>query len=60
MDWDDIENMTNKQAAEFLRQHLKFMSIARGNGKTMHVSMYVNAICKAIIALENTPDKEEQ
>lgn len=60
MDWEDIENMTNKQAAAVLRNYLKSMPIARCNGKSMLFATYLHAMIKAIHALEITPDEEEK
>lgn len=57
MDWDDIANMTNKQAALVLRNHLKSIPAMRGNGKTMLLAAYFHAMMKAIWVLETTPDE---
>ena len=59
MDWEDVANMSNRDAAAILRNHLKNMTGARANGKTMLFSAYIHAMIKAILALESTPDEEE-
>ena len=56
MDWDDIANMTNKQAAAVLRKHLEHSNFPRRSGKTMLIATYFYAMMKAIWALESTPD----
>lgn len=56
---DDMFEMSNLEAANILRKlvrHLTLM-IARGNGKSLTVSRYAQAMSKAIDILENTPDE---
>lgn len=59
-DYSDIENMTNKQAAELLKMQveLRIASMGRGNGKTFTALCFTKAMMKAIELLENTPDAE--
>lgn len=58
MDYGDIENMTNQQAAEILKMQMEVrcMAVGRGNGKTFTNMCILKAMCKAIELLENTPD----
>lgn len=50
---DDILNMTNKEAAEILKNNLNTCRIyARGNGKTRKLLAYEIAMLKAIKVLE--------
>lgn len=56
---EDMFEMSNREAANILRKlvhHLTLM-IARGNGKSLTVLRYAQAMSKAIDILENTPDE---
>lgn len=54
-----ILNMTNKEAAEVIKNMMSTMHIGRSSGKTMINAALNTALIKAITVLENTPDKEE-
>lgn len=50
--------MTNKEAAAILRNMMRnFAPIIRGNGKTTQLFMHLEALYKAVQALENSPWK---
>ena len=52
--------MSNKDAANILRDLLSGIRIPRGYGKTTRILMNYIAISKAIKVLENTPDDLHQ
>lgn len=57
---EDMFEMSNREAANILRKitnHFTSM-IARGNGKSLTVLRYAQAMGKAIEVLENTPDEK--
>lgn len=57
---DDMFEMSNQEAANILRKlvhHLTLM-IPRGNGKSLTILRYAQAMGKAIDILENTPDEK--
>ena len=59
---DDMFEMSNLEAANILRKlvrHLTLM-IARGNGKSLTVLRYTQAMGKAIDILEKTPDEKKK
>ena len=56
---DDTFEMSNQEAANILRNlvHHFTSMIARGDGKSLTVLRYAQAMSKAIDILENTPDE---
>ena len=44
--------MTDKEAADFLKKTTLFISVQRKNGKTVTQLLYLEAMAKAITALE--------
>ena len=46
------KQMTNAEAANVIRSMLNYMPIARGDGKSTTRMLYIEALCKAINALE--------
>lgn len=59
---NDMFEMTNQEAANILRNlvHHFTSMIARGNGKSLTVLRYAQAMGKAIDILEKTPDEKEK
>lgn len=59
---DDMFEMTNLEAANILRKLFRHFTqmIARGNGKSLTVLRYAQAMEKAIDILENTPDEKKK
>lgn len=57
---DNITHMTNKEAADILKNYICQLNIARGNTKTTQLIMYNIALKKAIFVLENTPDETKK
>lgn len=57
---DDMFEMSNLEAANILRKLVRHFTsmIARGNGKSLTVLRYAQAMSKAIDILENTPDEK--
>lgn len=45
-------NMTDQEAADILRRHIKMIQFPRGNGKTTQILKLMRAIAKGIEALE--------
>ena len=60
MDYNWILNMTNKEAAAIIKNTLMTQTIGRANGKTMMVAALNQALLKAIVALESTPDSDSE
>ena len=59
MDYDDLLNMSNKEAAEILKSHMNACIIyPRGNGKTWRVLEYKIAMLKAIKVLEEADSND--
>lgn len=58
IDYSDIKNMTNEQAAEILKMQLeiRFATRGRGYGKTFTAACVDAALMKAVELLEKTPD----
>lgn len=56
---DDMFEMTNLEAANIFRKLVRHLTqmIARGDGKSLTVLRYAQAMSKAIDLLEKTPDK---
>lgn len=59
---DDMFEMSNLEAANILRNvvHHFTQMIARGNGKSLTVLRYAQAMGKAIDILEKTPDEKKK
>lgn len=57
-DYNELENMTNQQAAEILKMIAEFRmtSMGRGSGKTFTNLCMVKALMKGAELLEKTPD----
>lgn len=55
---EELKPMTNKEAADFLKKMCLNVQFGRGNGKSMTVLRYTEAMMKAIHLLETTPDEE--
>lgn len=51
--------MSNKEAAEVIKNLLKTINIGRANGKSRAQLMANMALCKAIKALETAPDEDK-
>lgn len=61
MDLNNLE-MSNKEAAAILKHILnsRFCVPSRGSGKSLMQLRIIQAFCKAIDVLENTPDKKNK
>lgn len=56
-DYQKIANMTNKEAANVIKNMRINTTVGRANGKTMMVAAVNVALIKAIAALESMPDE---
>ena len=52
--------MTNKEAANVLSSMIENVLIPRGSAKTTTIVIYLEALCKAIVALESKEDEEDE
>lgn len=57
--YNRIVNMTNKEAADILKDLVTHNIIARANGKSMLECKIHVALMKAIRLLDTTPDEED-
>ena len=55
---DELKPMTNKEAAEILKNLCRNVRFGRGNARSMVAIKCTQAIIKAIRLLETTPDEE--
>lgn len=57
-DLSDIHMLTNKEAANIISNMVRTVRIGRGSTKSMTQMRILEALCKAVKVLENTPDEE--
>ena len=55
-----IVNMTNKEAADILKNLVIHSNIARANGKAKRACAIHVALMKAIVLLDTIPDEKEK
>lgn len=55
----EVHLLTNKEAANVIKNLIKGYTPARGSAKSMMQSRVIEALCKAVRVLENTPDEDD-